>query len=79
MAVMCFCTATLAPGLPAAYLSVFAFSHFGKGVNQTLQERQWAANPGAGKAGLEEAGLPISPVFKLHCPCSIEVMGPVGK
>lgn len=48
-------------------------------MNQTLQERQWAANPGAGKAGLEEAGLPISPVFKLHCPCSIEVMGPVGK
>jgi len=79
IAIMCFCTATLAPGLPAAYLSAFAFSHFGKGVNQTLQEQRQAASPGAAQAGLEEARLPISPFFKLYYPCSIEVMGPVGK
>lgn len=36
-------------------------------------------SPGAALAGLEEAWLPITPVFKLCYPCSIEVMGPVGK
>lgn len=48
-------------------------------MNQTLQEQRQAVSPGAAQAGLEEARLPISPFFKLYYPCSIEVMGPVGK
>jgi len=48
-------------------------------VIQTLEVQRQAGSPGAAQAGLEEGRLPISPFFKLYYPCSIEVMGPVGK
>lgn len=78
MAIMYFSAALLTPGLPAASLSVLALSHCEK-VGSRLAGAAAGCSPGAALAGWEEAWLPITPLFKLCYPRSIEVMGPVGK